>query len=339
MTDFAVYCRKSCQRVTIMRKSTVFAAFLALPFAQQAPAQDWTAVPNELVMVAPTNELVNRGVLMWRLVHATILPGKEFTDIRIRFIGQPPPGIEPCADSPADSATECFPNAMGRLDFRLRNQPTGAPDDAAAAISLGGAATIDKASLDLAYLVSPTGLFAGQDLTITARDGGWSITSSEDFYGDTLWKPMSLRDTAQTVAFAANLGLSLHQIGDCVIDQVIAAQDDPSPQANALRANIAERATYWLLPPAAQNDWTDQRRLRHVALGLLAGEENIPQTPADALRIEYLAELVREHGDAFLTRDYEKLRLAAEYEQRLTAAAIRLGDLTPAYICENLLAP
>lgn len=317
-----------------MRKSTILAALLALSFAPQASAQDWTAVPHELVMTAPASELTNQGAILWRLVHAEIRPGQEFTDIRIRFVASSPGPVTPCEDS----ATECFPNALGRLNFRLRNQPTGTPADATADITIGGAATIDKAQFDLAYMAELVALFTGRNLTISARDGTWTIASDEGF-SETQWQPMSLRDASHAVAFAANFDLPPTQTGDCVIRQIIAARDDQSTEARAVRANIDEIAANWLLDTARRDNAATLIRLRHVALGLLAREDEIPQTAADALKIEGFANLIQKHGEGFLTQDYEQLRLAAEYEKRVMAAKLRLDGLTPAYICENLVAP
>ena len=291
-------------------------------------------MPDELVMTAPAQELVSQGAIMWRLVHARIQPGEEFTDIRIRFVAASPGPITPSVDSP----DECYPNTLGKLDFRLRNQPTGAPDDATAEIGLGGVATIDRASLDLAYMAELVALFTGSRLKITPEDGAWSI-SSDTAFSATEWKPMSLRDASHAVAFAAHFQLSLAETGDCLIDQIIAAQGQQSPEALTLRASIKETAAYWMLDQFAQGTAADQTRLRHTVLGLLAREDTIPPTAADALKIDYLANLNNKFGGDVLTRDYEQLRLAAEYEKRVIAAKTRLGGLTPAYICENLLSP
>ena len=325
-----------------MRKSTILAALLALPFAPQASAQDWTAVPHELVMTAPANQYVTDGAILWRLVHATILPGEEFTDIRIRFIASSSWLIEPCRDK----AAPCRPNVLGRLDFRLRNQPTGAFDDATAEISIGGAASIDRPSFDLAYMAELVELFTAPGLTIAAKDGVWSISSSNGFRRSE-WQPMPLQDATHAVAFAANFRLPLTQIGDCVIRQIIAAKDDQSPEARALRANIEEIATHWLMEPPTQTLTAEsmkitvdnQIRLRRAALDLLTREEIIPQTATDALKIDRFAELTQKYGEEFLTRDYEQLRLAVEYEKRVLAAKQEHGGLTAAYICENLVAP
>jgi hypothetical protein len=136
-----------------MHKSTLLGALLA-PFAcPQALAQDWRGLPGRAGHDSGRrNELVSPGHHVASGAHARILPGEDFTDIRIRFLGPLPDQINPCVRQPATIRRPAIPMPMGKLDFRLRNQPTGAPDDATASIQPRRRGNDRQGHLDLAYL-------------------------------------------------------------------------------------------------------------------------------------------------------------------------------------------
>ncbi len=328
-------------------KRTILGALIAA-FACGTPvlAQGLRDLPGGLVMTeGPLNDMIAQGIVLPRFAHAENLPEGDFTRIRIRFLGSFWEQTNPCRDPGRDDTAPCYPNAYGHLDFRIRtdpasDDPTRTDDDSTASIQLGGHAVIDRATYDLTYLGWPVAIFMADDLTLTRDGGDWLIASPRAAIS-TRWRPLPLADAADTVAFAASFGRSLTDLGPCILGQVIAMGDDIPPElaANITETGVSGPGAFPEIDQPANEPPAPRARLRSIALLLLTRAETMPATADEALAAEPLKSLAERYGSDFVTRDFDRLRLAAIYEKRKSA----LGKLDPAEarkrICEHLAAP
>ena len=112
--------------------------------------------------------------------------------------------------------------------------------------------------------------------------------------------------------------------------------DDIPPElaANITETGVSGPGAFPEIDQPANEPPVPRARLRSIALLLLTRAETMPATADEALAAEPLKSLAERYGSDFVTRDFDRLRLAAIYEKRKSA----LGKLDPAEASKRICA-
>ncbi|MBK4217459.1 hypothetical protein JJJ17_16135 [Paracoccus caeni] len=296
-------------------------------------------MPREMVLVAPNLVAVDQGIVLARIVHATLQSDGDFTRIRLHF-------LSPSNSNPACDFTEpgCIPNAYGDMEVRVANRTTDGIDNATATLSIGGPNTIDRPHEDFAYYSEIATMFMSGEVELSETRGLWQMASA--LHGHSYWRPMTLQQASDAAYFISELRLSAAQIGNCVTYQLAPLLAEESPDAEALEllaavSVVADHArTTRPFDPQEQSSAPQEppsaERLTELAVALMAHDGTIFATAS-----EYF-EFV---GDAFpqiegykdlVTADYERIARAARYQLRINGLRSKPADQQREAVCKNL---
>ncbi|MFC0268733.1 hypothetical protein [Kushneria aurantia] len=269
-------------------------------------------LPAEMVMVAPPLESVGAGLEIQRLVHGQFEQEGGRILALLHLIRRPlgePPTCRPGADG-------CLPNVSDSLTLRLNTHDRESP--ATTLPRVRGEPITDSSSTRTPIFRDMFQLLAVGALDIQHRGNTWTMTDESGV--TTTWKPMSLEQASNASYFVQTLTPPAYAIEQCVAAQLSDAYATQSP--TAAQSELLDAVSI-ISAPERLRDSDDSSRYEQAALvkfaaQLLAGSDDVPDTPADFVSTPPYAAMARDaESRALLMNNAERISSASRYLRRL----------------------